>query len=962
MTLSHTATGGDYNSVMAALAVTVTDDDTPDLVLSPRALMVTEADSATYTVKLSNQPSAAVTVTVRGTGSGVSVDTDPGREGEQTSLSFTTDNWNTARTVTVAAAEDDNASPETVTLNHTATRGGYASVKKKLVVTVTDTEAAGLVLSPMAVTVAEADSATYTVKLASEPNAAVTVTVSGMGSGVSVDTDPGMEGGQTSLSFTTSNWEMEQTVTVSAAADDNLISEEVTLSHTAIGGDYDLVMAKLAVTVTDTETAGLVLSSAALTVAEANSDAYTVKLATKPTDAVTVTFSGMGSAVSVDTDAGTDGEQTSLNFTTSNWEMEQTVTVSAAADDNAVSEEVMLSHTATGGGYGSVSQELVVTVMDDDTPDLVLSPVAVTVAEAASATYTVMLATEPTTDVTVTVSGMGNGASIDTDGGMQGEQTTLNFTTDHWNTAQTVTVSAAMDDNKIPETATLNHTAAGGDYDGLSKKLVVTMTDDDNICVRLNALNADGTSCNLFNKSISVLSSDDLANLSKIKVLFLGGNNLSSLPADIFADLSNLEALYLNNNNLSSLPAGIFTGLSKLKIIWLSSNNLSSLPADTFAGLSNLETLVLRENNLSTLPADIFSGLSNLLELSLADNNLICLPLIPQSIPQRVISIDVTLPRCYSLELSPGAVTTVEGGSATYTVKLATEPTSDVTVTLGGMGSGVSVDTDLGMEAEQTSLSFTTTDWNTAQTVTVAVAEDDDTNSEVVTLTHTTTSVGTTYSLSRSLRVTVIDNDTPNLVVSPGTVTVAEAGSTTYTVRLVKAPTDAVTVTVRGMGSGVSVDTDAGMPREQTSLTFTTSNWPTEQTVTVRAAADDNAVSEEVRLSHTATGGDYGSVSKDLVVTVTDDDTAGLVLSAAAVTVAEGDSATYTMKLATEPAAAVTVTLNGMGSGVSVDADGGMEGKQTSLSFTTTDWNTARTVTLAAAEDDNASPETVTLS
>ena len=34
--------------------------------------------------------------------------------------------------------------------------------------------------------------------------------------------------------------------------------------------------------------------------------------------------------------AGWQGEQASLSFTTSNWNTEQTVTVSAAADDNAI--------------------------------------------------------------------------------------------------------------------------------------------------------------------------------------------------------------------------------------------------------------------------------------------------------------------------------------------------------------------------------------------------------------------------------------------------------------------------------------------------------------------------------------------------------------------------------------------------------------------------------------------------
>ena len=697
----------------------------------------------------------------------------------------------------------------------------------------------------------------------------------------------------------------------------------------------------------------------------------------------------MGSNVSVDTDGGMPGGQTTLSFTAPDWNTAQTVTVSAAADENISPETVTLSHTAAGGDYASVSQDLAVTVTDDDTPGLVFSTEAVTVVEAASATYTVQLAYQPSAAVTVTVRGMDSGVSVDTDSGMEGKQTSLSFSTSDWNTGQTVTVNAAADENLSSERVTLSHSAMGGGYDSVSQELMVTVTDANNICVRLSELNADGTTCNLSNESISSLSSDDFdglpnlrelhlsnndlsslpadvfAGLPNLRELHLNNNNLSSLPADVFAGLSNLEELRIYNNNLSSLPANLFAGLSNLKSIWIYGNNLSSLPADMFAGLSNLEQILLSGNQLSSLPADIFSGLPELKWLSLSDNGLTCLPVIPPD----VIIVDrhsflrslQGLPHCYALELSPSAVITVEGDTSTYTVKLSNQPSAAVTVTVTGMGSGVSVDTDHDMAGDQTSFSFSTSNWQTEQTVTVTAAEDDNTVSEAVTLIHTAPSGGSTYSVSKSLAVTVIDNDTPALALVPATVKLAEAGSATYTVRLAKAPTADVTVTVSSMGSGVSVDTDAGMPAEQTSLSFSTSNWQTEQTVTVSAAADDNAVSEEVTLTHSATGGGYNSVTAALVATVTDDDTAGLVLSATTVTVAEAGSATYAVRLASQPSEAVTVTMSGMGSGVSVDTDAGMPGGQTSLSFSTSNWQMEQPVTVSAAADDNAVSEEVTL-
>ncbi|KKZ15082.1 MAG: hypothetical protein TH68_02330, partial [Candidatus Synechococcus spongiarum 142] len=239
----------------------------------------------------------------------------------QTTLSFSTSNWQTEQTVTVSAADDDNAGPEEVRLSHSASGGNYDSLRQDLVVTVTDDDTAslGLVLSPLPLTMVEGESATYTIKLATPPTEAVTVTVSGMGSGMSVDTDGALAGAQTSLGFRSrwltspSNWNVEQTVTVSVAADDNTIPDTVTLSHSAAGGEYDAVSRELVVTVLDTAVPGLVLSSATapLALEEGGSATYTVRLSQAPTDGVvTVTvLGGMSSGVSLDTDAGTEGDQ-----------------------------------------------------------------------------------------------------------------------------------------------------------------------------------------------------------------------------------------------------------------------------------------------------------------------------------------------------------------------------------------------------------------------------------------------------------------------------------------------------------------------------------------------------------------------------------------------------------------------------------------------------------------------------
>ncbi|NUW36137.1 cellulose binding domain-containing protein [Nonomuraea sp. SMC257] len=75
-----------------------------------------------------------------------------------------------------------------------------------------------------------------------------------------------------------------------------------------------------------------------------------------------------------------------------------------------------------------------------------------------------------------------------------------------------------------------------------------------------------------------------------------------------------------------------------------------------------------------------------------------------------------------ALQVSPTAVTVPEGGTATYGVRLATQPTSNVTVT-STAGSG---DADLTVTSGA-GLTFTSANWNTVQNVTVSAAQDSDT-------------------------------------------------------------------------------------------------------------------------------------------------------------------------------------------------------------------------------------------
>ncbi len=300
------------------------------------------------------------------------------------------------------------------------------------------------------------------------------------------------------------------------------------------------------------------------------------------------------------------------------------------------------------------------------------------------------------------------------------------------------------------------------------------------------------------------------------------------------------------------------------------------------------------------------------------------------------------------LVVDPGSVTVAEGGNKSYTVKLAAQPSATVTVAITGHSG-----TDL--TPDQTTLTFNPSGsnvWSTAQTVTVTAGQDDDFENDTATLVHTA-SGGGYDSETADVAVTIEDDDSASLVVDPGAVTVAEGGSGSYMVKLAAQPSAAVTVAITGHSG---TDLTLG----QTTLTFNPSGsnlWSTVQTVTVSAGEDDDFANDTATLVHTASGGGYDSETADVAVTIEDDDSASLVVDPGAVTVAEGGSGSYMVKLAAQPSAAVTVAITGH-SGTDLTLN------QTTLTFNPSGsnlWSTAQTVTVSAGEDNDFANDTVTL-
>ena len=90
-----------------------------------------------------------------------------------------------------------------------------------------------------------------------------------------------------------------------------------------------------------------------------------------------------------------------------------------------------------------------------------------------------------------------------------------------------------------------------------------------------------------------------------------------------------------------------------------------------------------------------------------------------------------------------------------------------------------------------------------------------------------------TYGDPDTTLVNIVDDDTPGMTITPRTLDVDEGGAATYTVKLNTAPTGDVTVAIASNDPGAAtVSTDT--------LTFTSSDWNTPQTVTVTGVEDSD--------------------------------------------------------------------------------------------------------------------------
>ncbi len=443
---------------------------------------VSEGDSGTvnlgFTVKLPHPATADVTVDYTTIDNTANAGSD--YVNKSGTLTFPA-NTNTDKTVSITINGDelDEGSDEEVqvvlsnpSVNATLGKGiGFG--------TITDDDSVGFTLSKTTASVNESGTTdTFTMVLDTQPESNVALSVTAVDpTEATVSAMPPLP-----LTFTPSNWNVAQTVTVTGVDDatsDTDQNTNVIISVVDANSDdkYDpLADQTVTVTTVDNDVPGIALSSTSLSIAEpSGTDSFNIKLNTDPSGDVTVPLTAAGGC-SVDTNLVTLG--------TGNWNTGVNISVTAQDDSIDNNPDRVCTVTTgdpsgTDGDYDGLNAgdvaDVIVTITDNDNAGASVTPTsALTAVEGgATANFTVTLATEPASPVTI---------SLNTPSGECSAVAANTLTGSNYNTGVTVTVTATDDNVNDGDQPCVVETSFSGDatYAAIDPSdVTVTAADND---------------------------------------------------------------------------------------------------------------------------------------------------------------------------------------------------------------------------------------------------------------------------------------------------------------------------------------------------------------------------------------------------------------------------------------------------------------------------------------------------
>lgn len=415
--------------------------------------------------KLNAKPNSDVIVTIKS-------DHNDRLSISSSSLTFTPSNWNTDQTVIFTAIDDHIANGDldfSITINSSSGDSRFNDIENNVQVKIKDNDEIGIVHDDSSIILNEGQSVVRTFKLKSQPLADVILNVSS-------DHNDKLTISSKQLIFTSSNWNINQSV-IFTAIDDNIASGDLSFNIKIKSSSTDALYNNIPenvipVTIKDDDIAGIIYDSTSAILNEGQSITRTFRLKSQPASNVTLSMSSNNSSrISI--------SKPSLTFTASNWDTEQSVKFTAiddSIDDGDVTVSVNIKSASSDIYYNNLSSGFAITVKDNDTSGIIADTNQATVTEGQSITRTFKLKSQPTSNVILNIS------SNDTNSRLSISKSSLVFTESNWNIEQSVVFTAIDNNTKdddVDVLVTIKSSSTDLSYNNLTIVFMITVKDDD---------------------------------------------------------------------------------------------------------------------------------------------------------------------------------------------------------------------------------------------------------------------------------------------------------------------------------------------------------------------------------------------------------------------------------------------------------------------------------------------------
>lgn len=313
-----------------------------------------------------------------------------------------------------------------------------------------------------------AEGAKRTFKLNAKPKSNVIITIKS-------DHDDRLSISSSSLTFTPSNWNTDQTVTFTAI-DDHIANGDlyfsITISTSSGDSRFNDIKNTVQVKIKDNDDVGIIYDDSSITLNEGQSVVRTFKLKSQPLADVILNISS-------DHDDKLTISSKQLIFTSSNWNINQSV-IFTAIDDNIASGDlsfnIKIKPSSTDVLYNNIPENIIpITIKDNDIAGIIYDSTSAILNEGQYITRTFRLKSQPTSDVTLNISS-NNSSRISI------SKPSLTFTASNWNTEQSVKFTAIDDniyDGDVTVSVNIKSTSADINYNNLSSGFAITVKDND---------------------------------------------------------------------------------------------------------------------------------------------------------------------------------------------------------------------------------------------------------------------------------------------------------------------------------------------------------------------------------------------------------------------------------------------------------------------------------------------------